>query len=714
MNHLFSQVLNMSMTGSIVILLVIFVRLLLKRSPKIFSYVLWSVVLFRLLCPATFTAPVSVLNAFQPEMKEVSERTSVVTFIPAEINRIYEPAFVPAQSQSEAQAEQPEARTHAGLNQVSVASYVWLCVTSVMILYSIIQYIRLRKKLAAAMLCSDNVYLADYIDTAFVADILKPKIYLPSSVPKEERKYVIAHERHHIRRCDHIIKLLAYLALCIHWFNPLVWTAFILAGKDMEMSCDEAVIQKMGPEVRADYSASLLRLTTHKKIIAGMPLAFGEGDTKGRVMNLAKWKTPRIWVSVICMVLCAAVLAACAVNPEKIGQIGDHNPDGPTSTFTTSQNNSSELDTPRMDGPVSAGLEDFMFTLPEGMAMQSSEIAHTGNAWDYGYALYIGETAVGGVALRYQEQPNDPDSFSREWQMKIGVPEATDATMEYIGSGSDYADYECSYFPDVPVSRDSSGSIIPDEQGAYVLEHEVTHYFFVSGTDVYDLWFHISRLPRTLRETLLKSCCIESTVDIAAAQEALNAEADALEQCRNALAQIQRSGAYQIETRQENGPFALNKTALSTSWGYEDNRLHICIIPESGGSSSVRGLLFDGRMFECGTSLEWREITGWTWQDPWITGFQWDDSAVAYMGTQEGETGTTVMLRIDQPYSKGEDQQPHYFVNFNFDPDGAFRNVYIQTNLFMNNSISKTESILSLDPDVVKADIQDAYQQAVQ
>ena len=213
---------------------------------------------------------------------------------------------------------------------MAIVPYVWIAGTGSMILYSIVQYIRLRRKLVGAVAYTGNVYRADYIDTPFVMGIFAPKIYLPSNIPTQEQKYIIAHERHHIRRCDHIIKLLAYCALCIHWFNPLAWAAFILAGKDMEMSCDEAVIREMGPQIRADYSASLLRLATHKKMIAGMPLAFGEGNTKGRIMNMAKWKKPKLWVSMICVLLCAAVLVACAVNPQKSDTIDDTPADGAT------------------------------------------------------------------------------------------------------------------------------------------------------------------------------------------------------------------------------------------------------------------------------------------------------------------------------------------------------------------------------------------------
>ena len=336
MSNLFSQILNMSMTGSIVILLVLLARLILKQSPKIFSYVLWSVVLFRLLCPVAFTAPVSVLNVLEPEVQEASETTSMVYFLPAEVNQNQEFAFVPAENQSETELVRAGESEDIRFDLMTTTSYVWITGAGLMMLYSIIQYIRLRLKLVGAMAYRGNVYRTDYIDTPFVMGIFSPKIYLPSDIPMNERKYIIAHERHHIRRCDHIIKLLAYCALCIHWFNPLVWAAFILAGKDMEMSCDEAVIRKMGSQIRADYSASLLRLATHKKIIAGMPLAFGEGDTKGRVMNMAKWKKPKLWVSLTCLLLCTAILVACAVNPQTAGSSVDTNTTEITGKVTTS------------------------------------------------------------------------------------------------------------------------------------------------------------------------------------------------------------------------------------------------------------------------------------------------------------------------------------------------------------------------------------------
>lgn len=317
MDDIFSQVLNMSLTSSVVILCVMAVRLLLKRSPKIFSYALWAVVLFRLLCPVSLPSPVSLLELTKPQVTETTGLTSTVSYLPVE--------YVYTQRQAIPQAEEPVQETvrmdaapvKAAVTPIAIAAWVWLAGISVMAMYSSVVYIRLRWKLLDAAPYRGEVYLADHIASPFVLGILRPRIYLPSSIPMKERRFIIAHERHHIRRGDHIIKLLAYGALCIHWFNPLVWAAFLLAGKDMEMSCDEAVIRRLGDHIRADYSASLLRLATGRKVISGTPLSFGEGDPKGRIRNMARWKKPKVWVVVVCVVVCIAVLAACAVNPEK-------------------------------------------------------------------------------------------------------------------------------------------------------------------------------------------------------------------------------------------------------------------------------------------------------------------------------------------------------------------------------------------------------------
>ena len=706
MGNLFSAVLNMSMTGSIVILLVMLARHILKPAPKIFSYALWAVVLFRLLCPVALTGPVSVLNVLKPEGQAATEATSVIYFIPVERNVNSDTPFVSTENPSATTIPQPVPAWHKKPDIMQTVSYVWIAGTGLMLLYSVIQYIQLRRKLIGAIPYKDNVYCADYIDTPFVMGIFSPKIYLPFDVPVNERKYIIAHEQHHISRFDHIFKLLAYVTLCIHWFNPLSWMAFLLAGRDMEMSCDEAVIRKLGSQIRADYSASLLRLATHKKIIAGMPLAFGEGDTKGRIMNMARWKQPRLWVSMACLLLCAAILVACAVNPETAPTADNTDPDNNATGIVTTPNAANTEDVSAIPGSdvvtdtqwIQYG--DLRLLLLSGMEATDKNGILT---------LTMDAKTVGGVALR---KPDDPSIYSADWLKKTGISEASDTAMGYMSGSSTYADYEITFFPDTPVNQDANGNIIADEQGTYVLENETTHYFFNHGTDAYDIWFYNHRIPNTIREALLKTCILEGVTDIAAMQTALKKEQDALQMCRSVLERIQSSAACKIETKQENGPDALNEITLFTSWIYGQNRLHISQIPESGGDAMFGGMLVNGTAYEYDAQQQWHTVSQWEWEDPWLTRFQWEDSVVSYQDTLTDDSSITVMLRIDQPFAESGNQQPHYFVSFNYNTDGTFRDVYVQANLFMDNSTYRTESVASLDSALVEAEIQKEYRQA--
>ena len=314
-------VFNMSVTASVAILFVLLARLLLKRVPKIFSYALWAVVLFRLLCPVSITTGFSLLGLFDAPVTETTPHTTAMEYIPQDVVHTPAPEVklpVPDANQSVNEAlPQGDEQTAADPLEapVALATLVWLAGIGVLAVYSVVSLLRLRRKLIGALPLRENIYLADYIESPFVMGILRPKIYLPSSLSEQEQGYIILHEQHHIRRGDHIIKALAFLALCVHWFNPLVWVAFVLSAKDMEMSCDEAVVKKLGEEIRADYSASLLSLATGRRIIAGTPLAFGEGDTKGRIKNLLNWKRPKAWITVLAAVVCVVVAAACAGNP---------------------------------------------------------------------------------------------------------------------------------------------------------------------------------------------------------------------------------------------------------------------------------------------------------------------------------------------------------------------------------------------------------------
>lgn len=321
MQSVFLSVLGMSLVASLVILAVILVRLLLKKAPKIFSYVLWAVVLFRLLCPFSFE---SILSVIPKEIQMIPQRSAVEDY-----QRV--PALSALDGALEAIGGAPNrgigpyvpgeygkldgsARASHGEVRLLFLGCLWLAGVAAMALYGAVSYFKLRRKLIGSVSLRDNIYLADHITSPFVMGLLRPKIYLPSSLSEREQEYIILHEQYHIRRLDHVVKALAFAVLCIHWFNPLVWLAFLLSGKDMEMSCDEAVVKKMGEGIRADYSASLLNLATGRRVIAGTPLAFGEGDTGKRIENLARWKKPARWIIVAAAAVVVLMVVVCGTN----------------------------------------------------------------------------------------------------------------------------------------------------------------------------------------------------------------------------------------------------------------------------------------------------------------------------------------------------------------------------------------------------------------
>ena len=330
-DRLYMGVLDMSKTAAMVIAVVLLVRLLLKKAPKVFSYALWAVVLFRLLCPISFETPVSIVPQLPDTSTGYNLADESIDLAGAGM-AAYQAVGDLLNGGLGVQHIPTTEVTEDGMTRYVMADwwsvwilfgkYVWAAGMAVMLLYSAFSYRRIKKQIEIAVPIRDNIWIADEIQSPFVIGFLRPSIYLPGNLGEKEQEYIILHEQHHIRRFDHIFKALAFLALTIHWFNPLVWLAFGLACKDMEMSCDEAVIRKLGGKVRADYSASLLTLATGRRIIAGTPLAFGEGDTKGRLKNLAKWKMPAVWVLILAMVVCL-ILGVCLLT-DRVNRNGQH------------------------------------------------------------------------------------------------------------------------------------------------------------------------------------------------------------------------------------------------------------------------------------------------------------------------------------------------------------------------------------------------------
>ena len=476
MQAAFARILNMSLTGSIVIAVVLLARLFLKRAPKIYSYALWAVVLFRLLCPLSITAGLSVLKPIPVTMRTTPGVSSIV-YQPVQ-QALSRGGYVPAVQQQPVSDQESE---QAEMTALQIAAYVWLTGASVMAIYSVVQYLTLRHRLVGAAPYREEIYLADHIATPCVLGVLRPRVYLPSETPEGERAFIIAHERHHIRRHDPLWKLLGYAALCLHWFNPLVWLAFALAGKDMEMSCDEAVIRHLGEDVRAEYSQALLRLATHKKIITGMPLAFGEGDTKGRVMNMAKWKEPKLWVSLICLLLCTAILVACAVNPETADSIDDMHTTKIIGEITAA-NALNIREKPKSSSAV-------VGNYPSGEVVTILENKNGWGRTDKGWIFMDYVTTIGGVMTF-----PIPENFSADnwdWLHELDLPEWQDDTLGYSAGGAPSVEVTVEFFSDVPEGQERT----------VLNEHNL---YFYDGW-IYDLWFDKLTVKPEVMEAILDS-----------------------------------------------------------------------------------------------------------------------------------------------------------------------------------------------------------------
>lgn len=317
MEAVFLKILNMSITASYVFAFVFVLRLLLKRAPKWISYTLWSVLLFRLVCPVSFSSAFSILRSIGAPAAE----SGSVAYIPSNIGTMTAPTVnVGISSLSEAiNGALPAATSVASANPLQIwifiGACVWLAGIAVMLIYSAVSYIRLRRRMSDATLLFDNVFETDVIATPFVCGFMKPKIYLPVGLSESEHESVLLHERTHIARCDHLIKPLAFLVLSVYWFHPLVWLAFVLLSRDMEMSCDERVIKALSDEQKSGYSSALLHLAVRRPILAGSPLAFGESGAKGRIKNILNYRKPSFWVVLIAAVAATVVGVCLLANP---------------------------------------------------------------------------------------------------------------------------------------------------------------------------------------------------------------------------------------------------------------------------------------------------------------------------------------------------------------------------------------------------------------
>lgn len=309
--------------GGCVILAVFVVRGLLQRAPKIFSYGIWSVAAFRLICPVSLASWFSIFNLSPFGQGEAVSDSGIVTHIPQ--NMVAGGAAEAVRAAGEivkAGSGNSTASMSVGSN-ISLGQTgagVWAAGILILLCYGGLSYGRMRKKVERAVLLRDNIYECDEISSPFVMGVISPRIYVPFRLPKRQLEMILLHEQYHIKRRDYLVKLGAFLLLAVYWFHPLVWAAYYCMGKDMEMSCDEWVIQRLGEDGKKEYSMALLGFASGRRLSVLQPLSFGESGTRGRIKNVLRCKKLGIGAMAGAGVICGALLIICGTNG-----IGDKN-----------------------------------------------------------------------------------------------------------------------------------------------------------------------------------------------------------------------------------------------------------------------------------------------------------------------------------------------------------------------------------------------------
>lgn len=310
MSDLFLNIVNMSISASWLVLTVLLLRFVLKKAPKWVNVLLWGIVAVRLAFPFSIKSALSLIPSAETINPGIMMDTvpSVQTGVPA-INNVINPVI------GSSLAPAPGSSANPLQIWIPILSIVWAIGVAALLLYTAVSYWRLQRKVSEAVILRDNIYQSENVASPFVLGIMKPKIYLPYHMDGQDLSHVVAHEQAHIRRRDHWWKPLGFLLLTIHWFNPLMWLAYVLLCRDIELACDEKVIKELDNELRADYAQALVVCSVNRRMIAACPLAFGEVGVKERVKSVMNYKKPAFWVIILAVITCAVVAVCFLTNP---------------------------------------------------------------------------------------------------------------------------------------------------------------------------------------------------------------------------------------------------------------------------------------------------------------------------------------------------------------------------------------------------------------
>lgn len=324
MSGIFLKLLNLSISASWLVLVVLALRLVLKRAPKWVNVLLWGMVALRLMLPFSIESALSLIpsaETLSPEVVQFDPAPTITSGV-----ELIDNAVNPSLSESFAAA--PLASVNPLYVWTYLAGWVWLIGLAAMLAYALVSYLRLRRRVSASIPLRENIYVCDEVPSPFILGIVHPRIYLPSALDEAQRGSVLSHERAHLARRDHWWKPLGYALLAVYWFNPLLWLAYTLLCRDIELACDERVLRGMDAGQVKDYSSALLACSVPRRMLAACPLAFGEVGVGARVKNALRYKKPAFWVVAASVAVCVVVAVCFLTNPrtdtDAAGLVGFH------------------------------------------------------------------------------------------------------------------------------------------------------------------------------------------------------------------------------------------------------------------------------------------------------------------------------------------------------------------------------------------------------
>ena len=323
MADIFLKVVNMSISACWIVLAIVLLRIILKKAPKWINCLLWGIAGLRLVMPFSLESIFSLIPSAEFIPQELVHSHSSVDVKGTEIlNYVGNNPVSVELGISDGSLVFNEITAHdcPSINPLLISTYiasiVWIVGIIALLVYTLVNFLRLKQKIGTAVLFCDNIYQGEAVVSPFVLGIIKPKIYLPFNMGEQEMEYVIAHEQAHLRRKDHLWKPLGFLILTLHWFNPMVWLGYILLCRDIELACDEKVVKELNNEQRADYSQALLSCSVNRRMVAACPVAFGEVGVKNRVKSVLNYKKPAFWVIAVAIVLCIVLAFGFLTNPK--------------------------------------------------------------------------------------------------------------------------------------------------------------------------------------------------------------------------------------------------------------------------------------------------------------------------------------------------------------------------------------------------------------